>query len=350
LGFNRISLGVQSFHDNTLQLLGRTHRYIDILTSIQYISQVGIENYSIDLITGLPTMDIPLWIETLNIATTQLHPPPTHFSIYDLQVEKGTTFGQWYPYRQQGQEQDEDEEEKENYKNRTSLRIHVDKPTLPSLEDCAFMYRYTSGYLRSKGYDHYEISSYARSSPSSKEYQTRKNSTCTSSSSSSNSTWRSQHNQMYWETGAEWYALGLGATSFINGLRYTRPLPMKDYIDWVHKQFNAAAVQQTDEWIPPWMGKHEKEEVSSLEDSLLLDVILTRLRTKEGLDLHWVSQLRNGSQKVSAILRGAALGLDLGLITKRNNCIRLVDPNGFLFSNELISSIFYEVETILERE
>jgi coproporphyrinogen III oxidase-like Fe-S oxidoreductase len=91
LGFNRLSLGVQSFDDTILTSLGRTHRSNDIYEAIAMIRTVYGEdnvNYSIDLISGLPGLSIAKWIETLHIATTCLHPSPTHLSVYDLQIEQ----------------------------------------------------------------------------------------------------------------------------------------------------------------------------------------------------------------------------------------------------------------------
>ena len=99
------------------------------------------------------------------------------------------------------------------------------------------------------------------------------------------------------------------------------------------------------------------------DDDYLTDIIMTRLRTSDGLDLNWIRQnIPNGASKVKAILRGAELGIDLGLAehslpqsvgaadTDANSnrsdsdILRLVDPDGFVFSNTIISSIFLELE------
>ena len=85
----------------------------------------------------------------------------------------------------------------------------------------------------------------------------------------------------------------------------------------------------------------------------LTDIIMTRLRTSDGLDLDWIQDNvpGNGQVVVDKILTGASLGLDLGLASrdvspeKKNSLgtLRLVDPDGFLFSNSIISSIFVEL-------
>ena len=88
LGVNRISLGVQSFHDGMLESLGRVHRYKDIVSALSILETVFGDdlNYSIDLISGLPGLSLAGWAETLEMATN-LKPRPTHMSLYDLQVE-----------------------------------------------------------------------------------------------------------------------------------------------------------------------------------------------------------------------------------------------------------------------
>jgi len=88
LGFNRISFGVQSFDDVILQSLGRVHRNSDIKQALDILNTVYGEemNYSIDLISGLPGQSLATWIETLDTAV-KLKPPPTHLSLYDLQIE-----------------------------------------------------------------------------------------------------------------------------------------------------------------------------------------------------------------------------------------------------------------------
>jgi coproporphyrinogen III oxidase-like Fe-S oxidoreductase len=88
IGFNRISLGVQSFDDRILESIGRVHRYTDIMESIRMIQAVygNDVNYSIDLISGLPGLSLGTWAETLETAL-HLDPCPVHLSIYDLQVE-----------------------------------------------------------------------------------------------------------------------------------------------------------------------------------------------------------------------------------------------------------------------
>ena len=294
LGVNRISLGVQSFDDGVLEQIGRVHRSLDISNSLKMIQQVFGEypNYSIDLISGLPGTSLANWVETLEQAT-KLSPKPTHLSLYDLQIESGTVFDKWYsePQKQTG-------------------------ITIPSSDDCAFMYKYASGFLRQFGYHHYEISSYSLPG------------------------YRSRHNQIYWHPRSTWCAIGLGATSSVNGTRYSRPRAMQDYVHWVQQQQQYEIMG-----VPEWMV--QDRALDHLDR--LTDVIMTRLRTSEGLDLDDVEQ-EYGQDKVNRILRGVQLGIDLQLARRigeekgrKHGVLRLNDPAGFLFSNSIISSIFVEL-------
>eukprot|EP00934_Nitzschia_sp_Nitz4_P005401 Nitzschia sp. Nitz4//scaffold27_size158506//135998//137458//NITZ4_002622-RA/size158506-processed-gene-0.90-mRNA-1//-1//CDS//3329545554//5391//frame0 len=307
MGVNRISLGVQSFHDDILQAMGRVHRQADIMESLSIMEQVygdGNCHYTLDLISGAPGLTLPRWIQTLQKATT-LSPKPAHLSVYDLQLEQGTVFDRWY--------------------GETLGNSKIPKPTgipdLPDSEAVAQMYKYTAGYLRAKGYEHYEVSSYAKIDP----LKSR----------------RSQHNQIYWAPNGSWYAIGLGATDSIRGQLTQRPKSLPEYHSWVAKLESSE--------------NHLDVTSTPSADDILTDIILKRLRTSDGLDLQWVGKTF-GTLTVQKILHGASLGLELDLaeritipssnrITQQTNSdiLRLTDPIGFLFSNNVISSIFAEL-------
>ncbi len=125
-GFNRISVGVQSFNDKYLHLLGRRHSADEAKGSLKLISESGFRNISIDLMYGLPGQtpeDHRTDVEqTLRFA-------PQHISAYDLTLEPGTPMG------------DRGEKASENI--------------------CTDMYHQTDEYLTANGYIHYEVSSYA---------------------------------------------------------------------------------------------------------------------------------------------------------------------------------------------
>ena len=93
IGINRVSMGVQSFNDITLKSCGRAHTVNDVNNAINDLSISGLNNYNIDLISSLPNVTINEWEETLNIAVSIR---PNHISIYDLQIEEKTAFGNWF--------------------------------------------------------------------------------------------------------------------------------------------------------------------------------------------------------------------------------------------------------------
>ena len=149
LGINRISLGVQSFDDSILEAMGRVHRRSDIMKAIEIIHQVFAQdkaNFSIDLISGVPGLTPAKWIATLETATSLC---PSHLSIYDLQVEEGTVFSTWYKNQR-------DDQASNTAVGSTISRTFAKIPTLPNEEAVAFMYKFGAGYLKRKGYEHYE--------------------------------------------------------------------------------------------------------------------------------------------------------------------------------------------------
>jgi len=176
LGINRYSLGVQAFQDELLAKIGRTHRCDDIDRAIAQFRQAGIDNFSLDLMSGLPKQTLSQWEATLEKAIT-ISPP--HLSCYDLIIEPGTAFER-----------------------------QADHLPLPPEETATEMYRLTQQRLTAAGYHHYEISNYAQSG-----YQCR-------------------HNRRYWEN-QPYYGFGMGATSFLGGNRFTRPRTRNEYHAWV---------------------------------------------------------------------------------------------------------------------
>ena len=76
-----------------------------------------------------------------------------------------------------------------------------------------------------------------------------------------------------------------------------------------------------------------------------MDMLLTRLRTSEGIELAIIRQYY-GDVILNDILRGSKLALDLNLAVIQNDCLRLTDPDGFLFSNQIISNIFTEISEL----
>jgi oxygen-independent coproporphyrinogen III oxidase len=87
IGVNRISIGVQSFNDTELQTLGRIHNSQTALSAMDSARRAGFDNFSIDLIFGIPGQSLESWQQTLDIAVKQ---KPAHISAYGLTIEIGT--------------------------------------------------------------------------------------------------------------------------------------------------------------------------------------------------------------------------------------------------------------------
>jgi coproporphyrinogen III oxidase-like Fe-S oxidoreductase len=351
LGINRISLGVQTLNDDVLEYIGRVHRLVDIENAMNIIHTVYCcnpnmtfddnttnpegPNVSIDLISGLPGVSIADWADVLE--RTVHHYKPSHISIYDLQIEKNTVFGKWYsqededattiPYNTQSSlSLIKDQISSNGSHPQQQQQFNVSRYRLPSPDDSAYMYRYASGYLRSEGYEHYEISSYARPGK------------------------RSRHNQVYWGYDTEWYAFGLGSTSFWNQTRIARPRAMADYLDWVQQKVQTTTINthNYNDIIQLQESSSLKMDIPNWKQERLTDILLTRLRTSDGLDLHWV-QTMYGDETIQSILRGVQLAIDLDLVILEKDdskllwLLRLRDPLGFLFSNTILSNIFVEL-------
>ena len=140
-GINRLSLGLQSVHENELRLLGRIHSYEDFLESYRLARKAGFTNINVDLMSALPGQTWESYRECLEKVTALA---PEHISAYSLIVEEGTLF-----YERYG-----DEEKRREAGKETLL--------LPSEEEEREMYENGVDFLRKAGYRRYEISNFAR--------------------------------------------------------------------------------------------------------------------------------------------------------------------------------------------
>ncbi|MEH2064508.1 MAG: radical SAM family heme chaperone HemW [Nostoc sp.] len=264
-GVNRVSLGVQAFQAELLQLAGRSHSVEDIFAAVELIHQVEIPEFSLDLISGLPHQSLDQWQDSLFKAIALL---PTHISIYDLTIEPGTAFGRYYK--------------------------PGDTP-LPTDEATVKMYQMGQQVLTSAGYEHYEISNYAQP-----DHQCR-------------------HNRVYWEN-LPYYGFGMGAASYVEGKRFTRPRKTKEYYQWV----KAGGVIDCD--LTP-----SKE--------VLLETLMLGLRLAEGVSLAALAEAF-GEEKVEEICRCLQGYFDQGWVEVADGRLRLIDPQGFLFSNVVLAELF----------
>jgi oxygen-independent coproporphyrinogen-3 oxidase len=178
IGFNRLSIGVQSFDDDELRALDRIHSGDDARAAFAAARDAGFANVNLDFIYGLSGQPLAAWKRTLEAA---LALRPEHLSLYALTVEDGTPLA------------------------RDVARGRVAAPD-PDLQ--AEHYEWTQDRLAAAGYEHYEISNWAVPGH------------------------RCRHNLVYWQN-REYLGLGAGAHSFLNGLRFSNVLLPNRYLELV---------------------------------------------------------------------------------------------------------------------
>ena len=164
-GYNRISIGVQSFDKAELKLLDRAHGPEEIHSTVDRARKAGFDNLSLDLMFAVPNQSLSSWESNLNKA---LEKNPEHLSTYNLTIEQGTAF--------------------------SKLQSNG-KLIMPDDDHQLELYKRTIERLTKKGFHHYEISNFARRGKECK------------------------HNITYWEN-KNTLGLGAGASSYMNGTRF----------------------------------------------------------------------------------------------------------------------------------
>jgi oxygen-independent coproporphyrinogen III oxidase len=177
VGFNRISIGIQSFNPLELKKLSRQHTADEAITTVQQAVEAGFTNSSIDLMYGIPLQTLASWEETLEQAISL---PIQHISLYGLQLEEGTPL---------------------------ETLVHKAKAhyPLPTDETCLAMYELAVARLTQAGFHQYEVSNFAR-----KRHE-------------------SKHNLAYWQ-GKPFWGFGPGATGFVGDVRYETVANLDAYI------------------------------------------------------------------------------------------------------------------------
>ena len=164
-GYNRISIGVQSFHEHELKLLDRVHSVEEIHMTVERAREAGFDNLSLDLMFALPGQTMALWKDNLAQALAK---NPEHLSTYNLTIEPETAF---HTLQAKG------------------------KLTLPPDDFQLEFYKKSIQTLTGAGYQHYEISNFCKPGK------------------------QCQHNLIYWNNG-DTLGLGAGASSYLGGSRF----------------------------------------------------------------------------------------------------------------------------------
>ena len=184
-GFNRTSLGVQSFDDRELQAAGRMHRREDIFKAAELLRAAGFRNISMDLIAGLPHQTRESWEESV---TQLLRISPEHISIYMLEIDEGSRLG------------------RESLAGGSRYSVSA----IPDDDAMAAFYESAGARLAATGYDHYEISNWGLPAR------------------------RSQHNLKYWRR-EPYLGFGAGAHSFDGATRWANVHDSARYVTLIEQ-------------------------------------------------------------------------------------------------------------------
>lgn len=171
-GVNRLSVGVQSAHDDELCMLGRRHTFAEAQDAIRRAQDAGFDNISVDLMYGLPGQTQEYFMQSVEAL---LALSPVHLSCYSLKLEPGTPMGR-------------------------------ENPVLPDGDAQADLYLALCDRLRQAGFEHYEISNWAQPGRA------------------------SRHNSRYW-TLSDYLGLGPGAHSYVAGRRFAEPSSLTAFCD-----------------------------------------------------------------------------------------------------------------------
>ena len=259
-GINRLSIGTQSFDDEQLRFMNRRHDAATARRAVEEARSAGFDNISIDLIYGVPCGEDGIWRRNIEEAVSL---KPEHISAYHLTIEENTLFGK------RGVQPVTEEQSEEQF-----LLLHR--------------------LLTEAGYDHYEISNFAREGR------------------------RSQHNSGYWR-GVPYLGLGPGAHSF-GGTRRSWNLPLvARYV-----------ADPTDPTL------RESEELTPTEQAE--EYVMVGLRTREGIDLEVMEQ-RFGSERALYTLLQAKPYITSGVLINEGSRLRC-DAEHWLVSDAVISDLF----------
>ena len=252
-GVNRMSLGVQTTDDDLLEKIGRHHKFYDVSAGVQLLREYDIHNISLDLIYGLPNQSLESFIQSMKDVVAL---EPDHVSIYALTVEPESLFG------------------RQGIKT-VSVELETD------------MYLACIDLMKSSGYDHYEISNFAKPGK------------------------RSRHNQVYWRY-ENFHALGPGSSMKLDNVRKTWTKQLGQYL-------------QEDAF----------SEVIHLDlEEEMFEFVMMGLRLKDGIkDERFIERFDRSIFDVysEAIKQSVAEGL---LITKNDRI--LASEEGFIMLDDIL--------------
>lgn len=214
-GINRLSIGLQETHEELLNTIGRIHNYEEFLNTYNWARGAGFKNINIDLMIGLPNQAIQDIKENLEKV---LKLKPEHISVYSLILEEGTNL---------------------------EKQIEQGKLSLPDEDIERNMYWYVKNTLEKNGFNHYEISNFAKENKESK------------------------HNINCWNQ-QQYRGFGIAAHSYVEGLRFSNTTNLEEYIE---NSFNGDFRKN--------IRVHERQN----EESMKKEYMLLGLRKLEGISI-----------------------------------------------------------------
>jgi oxygen-independent coproporphyrinogen III oxidase len=223
LGFNRISFGVQSFHDEELRTLERIHDADEVEQAYAWARQAGFENINLDLIYGLQGQTPEGWQVNLERALAM---EPEHLSLYALTLEDGTPL---------------------------TRDVNRGRSLGPDLDLQADMFEWSIDRMKRSGYHHYEVSNWAKPDR------------------------ECRHNLVYWRNG-DWLGLGAGAHSHLLEQRFADAASPSRYIALINE------AESTE--VDPLEGMRQvgmREEADPARE--MSETAFLALRLREGLDI-----------------------------------------------------------------
>lgn len=264
MGFNRLSIGIQSFNDIVLKRINRNHTSREALEAVKKAMEGGFDNIGIDMIVGLPgytTEDVEKDLQIVSSLGIQ------HISVYILSIDSNSVFQKLL--------------EKGKFK--------------PDNDDeLAKRWQIVSDYLQDIGFEHYEISNFARDG----KY--------------------ARHNTSYWQQ-KEYIGFGPSAHSYNIHSRQWNVSNLKTYIDSLSNS----------------LLKFDKEELSCKDK--YNEYVMTNLRTMWGADLNFLSGQRGEGQEI--LERKINLYIERGYAVVEKGRLRLTEQ-GWLISDGIFSDLF----------
>lgn len=279
-GINRVSIGVQALVNDDLKKLGREHDTTQALAAIKSAAHI-FERTSFDLIYARPGQTLKDWQEELTLAAELM---PSHISLYQLTIEKGTPF----------------------------YRLYQDKKLiLPKNDVAADMYEWTTKYLKELGFDRYEISNYAKSGE------------------------ECRHNLTYWNY-EEYLGIGPGAHSRLKNYKAA-----KQHLTLTTSTTGIMMWHKPEKWLKS-VQEHGRgvQSVDVLSfDEVIQEFFMMGLRLKAGVNLKNLKNMTD--QGVFSILSEDMLKYyaELNLLNFSEDHIALTDK-GLMLHSYLVPRLF----------